>query len=206
MNCSSMQGKGGQLVPYIVLHHPDFIYLHELLVDLDAARLVGLPCRLFSGDTFRGGSVAVLVHLRRVGRVKVSVWKERHVLGVCVRPETPEAVGVIAAHFPPRCTLKSVRTYANRLSGFSGALMPHSSSSKAILMQRQGGLGVRVSKALALGGSLVTMVCPCPLGSPTNIVPLRVHLEDPHAGILGHMQAQGEASGRMVERHLRLPN
>ena len=57
VNCSSIEGKWGQLVAYIVLHDPDFVCLQELWVDLDPARMVRLPYRLFFGDTFRGGHV-----------------------------------------------------------------------------------------------------------------------------------------------------
>ena len=46
--------------------------------------------------------MAILVHLRRGGHAKVQVWKERHALGVSVRLDTPEAVAVIFAHFPPK--------------------------------------------------------------------------------------------------------
>ena len=99
-NCSSIEGKWGHLVAYMVLRDPDFDYLQELWVDLDPARVVGLPYRIFSCDTFRGGGVAMLVHLRRAGQGKGQVWRERHALGVCVRPKSLEAVAVVSTHFP----------------------------------------------------------------------------------------------------------
>ena len=58
VNCSSIDGKWGQLVAYMVLHDLDFICLQELWVDLDPARLVGLPYRVFSGEIFRPGGAA----------------------------------------------------------------------------------------------------------------------------------------------------
>ena len=177
-NRSSIEGKCGRLVAYIVLHDPEFVYLQELWVDLDPPRLVGLPYRLFSGDIFRGGGVAVLVHPRRAGRAKVQVWRERHALGVCVRPETPEAVAVVSAHLPPKMDPDERACLSKRSSGFSSALGPFSSSSRAVSMRLQGGFNAaprraRGSKALAPGRPWASLVCPYPPGSPTIIVPLR---------------------------------
>ena len=58
--------------------------------------------RYHPDDVFLGGGVAVLVHLRRAGRAKVQVWREWHALGVCLRLESPEAVGVLSAQLPPK--------------------------------------------------------------------------------------------------------
>ena len=87
-------------------------------MDPDPARLVGLPYRLFSGVTFRGGGVAVLVHLRRASCAKVQVWRERHVLDACVRLETPEAIAVVPAHFPTKMDHEECARVCKEAAGF----------------------------------------------------------------------------------------
>ena len=117
-SCSSIEGKSGQLVAYLVQHDPDVVCLQELWVDLDPARIVGLTYRLFLGDTFQDSGVVMMMHFQREGRAKVQVWKEKHALGVCVRPETPEAVAVISAHFPPKMALEEYARMCKEVAGF----------------------------------------------------------------------------------------
>ena len=148
VNCCSLEGKWGRLVAYIVLHNTIFVCFQELWVDLDPARLVGLPYRLFSGVTFRGGGALVLVHLRRAGRAKIEVWRERHVLGVCVWPDSPEAVAVVFAHFPPKMDPEGRAHVCKEVVGFlecSGGIVQFPQGDLNATPRRAGG-GGRSSK------------------------------------------------------------
>ena len=82
INCGSLAKKQEKLAALIVLTDLDILCPQEVweAAYLDCLQL--LPYRQFRSVSFQGGGLAILVHLRWLGKVKPKVSLNEHWMGV----------------------------------------------------------------------------------------------------------------------------
>ena len=119
INCGSLAKKKQEKVTApLVLTDPDIACLQEVweAAYLDCLRL--LPYRQFRSIGFHGGGLAILVHLRWLGKLKPKISLNEHWMGVTVRRSTADSLAVVNVYFPPGMQPKARNTTVKESAEF----------------------------------------------------------------------------------------
>ena len=168
INWGGLAKKQEKMAALSTLTDPDILCLQEVweAAYLDCLRL--LPYRQFRSVNFQRGGLAILVHLRWLGKLKPKVSPNEHWMGFTVKRSTADSLAVVNVHFPPGMHPKAKNTAVKESAEF----LLNEKCTAHIL---QGDINADDTtswfrQAKKKGKPWSGLVCPYESGSPTNRV------------------------------------